>query len=286
MCGLTMDCRHPELSQVIKDPEGQVITVDDFLKLPHWNGIVVSKGDLIPKAERPSVRTTPPLAAGALIPEKSLLHRSVKKPDAKIAAARERKVRQARLKAQTKRGGEESSAAPKKKRARKNGELVASRSKGTLSPTPLSHSIPKPINEVTSPQSKETEKVIASGSRPKNAGKEVVDISKNTSDPTPPFVNTIQEEEHIRRSNSQKHAHSFHFVHDEDNDEDADQYRCTYQSLGQSILSQSELLKRHELLNRNHVDLFKHTEFQVVELDRLRSDYQREMQKNEGDDIK
>ncbi|GJU03727.1 hypothetical protein Tco_1114065 [Tanacetum coccineum] len=200
----------------------------------------------------------------------------------------------------------------------------------------MSHSIPKPINEVTSPQSKETEKVIASGSRPKNAGKEVVDISKNTSDPTPPFVNTIQEEEHIRCSNSQKHgdaqAQMVHSdVHDEDNDEDADQYRfvpdwglrddlrifsyraCkelishlatpvedkilsslsnyvvirrTYQSLGQSILSQAELLKRHELLNHDHVDLFKRSEFQVVELDRLRSDYQREMQKNEGDDIK
>ncbi|GKA80878.1 hypothetical protein Tco_0787570, partial [Tanacetum coccineum] len=41
LCGLTMDCRHPELSHVIKDPEGQVIAIDDFLKLPHWNGTLM-----------------------------------------------------------------------------------------------------------------------------------------------------------------------------------------------------------------------------------------------------
>ncbi|GKE08379.1 hypothetical protein Tco_1411930 [Tanacetum coccineum] len=87
MCGLAMDYRHPELSQVIKDPEGQVITMDDFLKLPHWNRTVVSKGDPIPEAERPPVCTTPQLAAGALIPKKSPLQRSVEKPNAKIADA-------------------------------------------------------------------------------------------------------------------------------------------------------------------------------------------------------
>nr|GEW90607.1 hypothetical protein [Tanacetum cinerariifolium] len=64
MCGLTMDCRHPKLSHVIKDAEGKVITVDDFLSLPEWNGTLVSKGDPIPNNERPFVRTTSSLPLG------------------------------------------------------------------------------------------------------------------------------------------------------------------------------------------------------------------------------
>ncbi|GJV25394.1 hypothetical protein Tco_1378089 [Tanacetum coccineum] len=47
VCRLTTTFRHPKLSYSIKDPTGQVLTMDDFLKLPVWNGIVVSKGDPI-----------------------------------------------------------------------------------------------------------------------------------------------------------------------------------------------------------------------------------------------
>ncbi|GJZ97932.1 hypothetical protein Tco_0670385 [Tanacetum coccineum] len=115
---------------------------------------------------------------------------------------------------------------------------------------------------------------------------------------------------HIKRSNSQEHGdtqehvihpdtNSFHFAHDEDNGEDAATYRfvpdlglhevlsslsnCevirrTYQSLGQRILSHGELLKRHERLNRDHVDLYNHSKTQLEELNRLRNDLQREMQ--------
>nr|GEY38140.1 hypothetical protein [Tanacetum cinerariifolium] len=58
--------------------------------------------------------------------------------------------------------------------------------------------------------------------------------------------------------------------------------RRAYQSLGQSILSRGELLKRHEQLNRDHVDLCKHNETRLTELNRLRNDLQREMQTNDG----
>ncbi|GKC70988.1 hypothetical protein Tco_1116871 [Tanacetum coccineum] len=34
VCGSTTACRHPELSYSIKDPNGWVLTMDDFLKLP------------------------------------------------------------------------------------------------------------------------------------------------------------------------------------------------------------------------------------------------------------
>ncbi|GKD74765.1 hypothetical protein Tco_1333047, partial [Tanacetum coccineum] len=48
--------------------------------------------------------------------------------------------------------------------------------------------------------------------------------------------------------------------------------RRTYQSLGRSILSQAELLKRCKQLNRDHVDLCNHNETQLEELGRLRTD--------------
>ncbi|GJR84617.1 hypothetical protein Tco_0155402 [Tanacetum coccineum] len=58
--------------------------------------------------------------------------------------------------------------------------------------------------------------------------------------------------------------------------------RRAYQSLGRCVLSQGELLKRHEKLNRNYVDLRNHSDTQLEELNRLRTDLQRQMQTNDG----
>ncbi|GJW49702.1 hypothetical protein Tco_0091053 [Tanacetum coccineum] len=119
-----------------------------------------------------------------------------------------------------------------------------------------------------------------------------------------------QHEEQVEHNDAQEqlvlsYAHSFHFVHNEDNNEDADQHRfvpkwglrkdlriCsyhaykelifllatptedqvlssltnrelisrTYQSLGQSILSQAELLKRHDQLNSDYTGLYNRSE--------------------------
>ncbi|GKA30083.1 hypothetical protein Tco_0716328 [Tanacetum coccineum] len=114
---------------------------------------------------------------------------------------------------------------------------------------------------------------------------------ENTRDPTPP-INTVQDEEHVEQGDTQEHL-VFSDVHDKDNDEDTDQHRfmpeilssltnCevvrrTYQSLGWSIRSPAELLKRHEQLNRDHVELYNRSEVQMGELSRLGDDYQREM---------
>ncbi|GJT09136.1 hypothetical protein Tco_0843598 [Tanacetum coccineum] len=70
VCMLTAACRHPELAYNIKDSYGNAITMDTFLKLLVWTG-TVSKGDHIPEDQRPKLRTTPPLAVGEPIPEKS-----------------------------------------------------------------------------------------------------------------------------------------------------------------------------------------------------------------------
>ncbi|GKD57958.1 hypothetical protein Tco_1291345 [Tanacetum coccineum] len=108
----------------------------------------------------------------------------------------------------------------------------------------------------------------------------VLSLSENTRDPTPP-INLVQDEEHVEQGDTQEHL-----VFSDDIDEDADQHRFmserTYQSLGWSIRSQSELLKRHEQLNRDHVELYNRSEVQMGELSRLRYAYQREMQKTEN----
>ncbi|GJR22169.1 hypothetical protein Tco_0970696 [Tanacetum coccineum] len=114
MCELTMDCRHPELSYIIKDPEGQ--------------------GDPIPDNERPPVRTTALFPTGFVIPEKNARQKSVEKPDQKIAEAREKKEKQALAKANAKRTGEASWVASKKKKARKNAGLTGSESEEPAPP--------------------------------------------------------------------------------------------------------------------------------------------------------
>ncbi|GJZ52022.1 putative ribonuclease H-like domain-containing protein [Tanacetum coccineum] len=115
VCGLTIACRHPKLSYSIKDSDGNLLTMDDFLKLSVWNRTI-----------------------------KTPTHKSVEKPNSKIAAAREKKDQQNLAKAQAKRTREGGSVAPRKKRARKNLEPIGSWSEGTIYVTPIQQDAPKP----------------------------------------------------------------------------------------------------------------------------------------------
>ncbi|GJU14897.1 hypothetical protein Tco_1142863, partial [Tanacetum coccineum] len=55
-----------------------------------------------------------------------------------------------------------------------------------------------------------------------------------------------------------------------------------YQTLGQSVVAQGELLKRHEQLNHDYVELWNRNDAHVLELDCLRSSVRRLEQDNEG----
>ncbi|GKD99346.1 hypothetical protein Tco_1387330, partial [Tanacetum coccineum] len=101
VCRLTAACRHPELAYNIKDSDGNVITMDTFLKLLVWIG-TVSKGDHIPEDQCPKLRTTPTLAVGEPIPEKSPFQKNLEKPNSNIVVAREKKDQQNLAKAQAK----------------------------------------------------------------------------------------------------------------------------------------------------------------------------------------
>nr|GEW85777.1 hypothetical protein [Tanacetum cinerariifolium] len=99
VCGLATAYRHPELSYMIKDPEGKGNTCS---KLLVWNETVVSKGYPFLENQRPQLCINPPLAMGELSPTQ----KAIKKPDLKIVAAREKKDKQNLAKTQAKRADE------------------------------------------------------------------------------------------------------------------------------------------------------------------------------------
>ncbi|GJS45411.1 hypothetical protein Tco_0595532 [Tanacetum coccineum] len=127
----------------------------------------------IPEDLRPPVRTTPSLAAGKLISEKSPAQRSIEKPNAKIAKVREKKEKLARAKVQMKRAGEGSSMAPRKKRARKVNETARSDYGETVYVTPIHQANLKPLNETTTSHPKDTIGNATIELRPTNAKQEV-----------------------------------------------------------------------------------------------------------------
>ncbi|GKD75187.1 hypothetical protein Tco_1333469 [Tanacetum coccineum] len=91
-------------------------------------------------------------------------------------------------------------------------------------------------------------------------------------------------------------THSIHSTHHEDDGESTAEHQfvsgggfvitsisvLSGLSLGRCVLSQSELLKRHEQLNSEHVDLCNCSDIQLEELNHLRTDLQRQMQANDG----
>nr|GEY47586.1 hypothetical protein [Tanacetum cinerariifolium] len=183
VCGLTTTFRHPELSSSIKDPNGKVLTIDDFLKLPVWNGTVVSKGDPILDDQRPQLCNTPPLEVGKLIPEKSATRRGVEKPNSKIV------------------------------RARRNQKLTSSELEGTISVTPLRQAVRWTIDETASSIPKVTTENVAIGTKAADVEKEIIDLSENTRMPTPPII-TVQPLAHAKRDDTQENGVFF-----DDNDE-------------------------------------------------------------------
>ncbi|GJW29367.1 hypothetical protein Tco_0046242 [Tanacetum coccineum] len=184
---------------VIKDAEGQAITMDDFLFLPDWTRTIVSKTqETVLENQRPQLHVTLPLAEGTTIPEKSTAQKAVEKPNAKIAAAREKKDKLNAAKTTTKHAGEEDSAAPRRKRVWKNQEIDNSGSEGTISITPLRQASPKPVEEGVSSAPKATAGTVAGETHPVNTEKEVVELSENTHLPTPPVINATQPSSHAR----------------------------------------------------------------------------------------
>ncbi|GJT32669.1 golgin candidate 5 [Tanacetum coccineum] len=284
----------PILRYAIKDSEGQVISMDDFLQLSEWNGTIVSKTkEHIPENQRPQPHVTLPLTEGEPILEKSPAQKAVEKPNSKIAAAREEKDKQSLEKAQTKHTGEESSVAPRKKRARKNQEAVNSGSDRTISITPLHHASPKPVDEIMTSAPRATTGIIAGESQTANLEKEVVDLSENTRILTPPVIFVVRHAPHVQPDPSPERVG----LSDEGGSSAEHQFilewglqdylwissfrACKEMITHLATPAEGEYLGSLSNMD-DHVDLLHRSDFQLEELNRLRNDLQMVMQTNDG----
>nr|GEZ82146.1 hypothetical protein [Tanacetum cinerariifolium] len=81
------------------------ITMDDFLSLPEWTGVVVSRGDPITEEQRPKKRVIKPLEVEVPIPRLYPRRKNLEKSDPKVVAAREKSELKILAKAQAKREG-------------------------------------------------------------------------------------------------------------------------------------------------------------------------------------
>ncbi|GKA89972.1 hypothetical protein Tco_0811784 [Tanacetum coccineum] len=130
--------------------EIRLIDINTFLKLPSWTGTVVGKGDPIPEEQRLKPRVTPHLSVETKLSELTTAQKNLERPDAKIAAAQEKKEQQ-----------------------------NLSGSKATLSATPIHQASP----EVGKKPAAATAEIAKDTPRTK---KVIVDLSGNTRVSTPP----------------------------------------------------------------------------------------------------
>ncbi|GJZ06695.1 hypothetical protein Tco_0540488 [Tanacetum coccineum] len=177
--------------------------------------------------------------------------KNLEKPNPKITVAKEKNKAKALAKLQAKRAREGASEAPRKKRkVRPNQEPDLSGSEKTLSPTPLHQAAPQNEEEPATANTGLRDDLRICTFR---ACKELVS-----------HLETPAEEEFLGNLTN------------------AEVMSRAYQSLGQYVLSQGELLKRHKQLNHDYVDLRNRSDVRLVELNCLRNSLQNEMQANDG----
>nr|GEV70044.1 putative reverse transcriptase domain-containing protein [Tanacetum cinerariifolium] len=148
-----------------------------------------------------------------------------------------------------------------------NQEVANSGSEGTISITLLHQASPKPTEEgiISAPKT-----IVGTATRGINLDileKEVVDLSENTRPPTPPLIQSTlftRKKEVVLPSTSLYRS------------EDSGMICVSAPS------RHDKLLKHHERLNSENVDLRNRSDVQLEELNRLRDDLRREMQKNDG----
>ncbi|GJT44097.1 hypothetical protein Tco_0952812 [Tanacetum coccineum] len=183
------------------------ITIDDFLCLPDWTRTVVSKGDPLLEDHHPPNCTVKPLSPGSIILEKNVLQKNAKRDD------------------------DEGAEGLKKKRKKKSGPKVKSRSEKTISPEPIH-------------QSFEFKKGPEEGSGSKLKDIEIPRLQNNLRICS--YYASRELISHLATLTKQEVLSSL---------TNYEVLRRSYQSLGRSTLAQAELLKRFEQVNHNYLEL-------------------------------
>nr|GEW49208.1 hypothetical protein [Tanacetum cinerariifolium] len=242
----------------IKDQDKNVISIDTFLKLHAWIETVISKGDPLLEDQCPKPQVTAPLPIGASISALTPLQKNLEKPNPKIAVAREKRInrvlREQRLSVQVL----EPPRVRKKRRVQKNIEPTQSGSEVEKEVVDLSGNTrvsSPPVIDVPPSSCQEhhdTHKIHSQsshhGSEDESVGNRYVpnwrlrnDLRVCTFHACKELVShlaTPAEDEFLGALSNVKVI------------------SCAYQTLGQSVVAQGEILKRHEQLNHDYNEGF------------------------------
>ncbi|GJR53677.1 hypothetical protein Tco_1404198 [Tanacetum coccineum] len=141
----------------IRDPEGNVVTMSEYLRLPFLSGMTIKAGGALTEQDVIPQHTTIPLSDDELVPGKTDSQQRVEAPDPKIVATRIRKAQAAAKRKAGKNRGSEGASGPEgssKRRKEKSTDQIPC-------PTPLrtieavTSDVPRGENVVSPTQTQE-----------------------------------------------------------------------------------------------------------------------------------
>ncbi|GJS57848.1 hypothetical protein Tco_0652632 [Tanacetum coccineum] len=105
--GLAITWEFPKFRPLFKDPEGNVVTMSEYLRLPFLSGMTIEAGGALTEQDVIPQHTTTPLSDDEPVPGKTDSQQRVEASDPKIVATRIRKAQAAaKRKAEKNRGSE------------------------------------------------------------------------------------------------------------------------------------------------------------------------------------
>ncbi|GKB93606.1 hypothetical protein Tco_0979743 [Tanacetum coccineum] len=90
--GLAITWEFPKFRPLFKDPEGNVVTMSEYLRLPFLSGMTIEAGEALTEQDVIPQHTTTPLSADEQVPGKTDSQQRVEASDPKIVATRVRKA--------------------------------------------------------------------------------------------------------------------------------------------------------------------------------------------------
>ncbi|GJU47840.1 hypothetical protein Tco_1217395, partial [Tanacetum coccineum] len=90
--GLAITWEFPKFRPLFKDPEGHVVTMSEYLRLPFLSGMTIEAGEALTEQGINPQHTTTPLSADEQVPEKTDSQQRVEDSNPKIVATRIRKA--------------------------------------------------------------------------------------------------------------------------------------------------------------------------------------------------
>ncbi|GJS30994.1 hypothetical protein Tco_0491614 [Tanacetum coccineum] len=90
--GLAITWEFPKFRPLFKDPEGNVVTMSEYLRLPFLSGMTIEAGEALTEQNVIPQHTTTPLSADEQVPDKTDSQQRVEASDPKIVATRIRKA--------------------------------------------------------------------------------------------------------------------------------------------------------------------------------------------------